>query len=92
MYSDNSYCHFTPKFSKLSNSDMGDNVMAFRSSSSIYTHLMLSFSHFKNSLSTFSIERVSGMLLWDLYVSDFQRALKIIVIAELFIVMTILPG
>ena len=43
-------------------------------------------------MSTFSIERVNGIPLWDFNPSDFQRALKIIIIAELFIVMTISPG
>ena len=58
----------------------------------MYPHLLLSPSHFQNSLSTFSIERVNGIPLWDFYASDFQRALKIITIAELFIVMKISPG
>ena len=58
----------------------------------IYLHLLLSPSRFQNSLSTFSIERVNGIPLWDFYPNDFQRALKIIIIAELFIVMTISPG
>ena len=71
---------------------MADNVIAFRCSSVIYPHLLLSPSHFQNSLSTFSIERVNGMPLRDFYPSDFQRALKIIIIAELFIVMTISQG
>ena len=35
---------------------MADNVVAFRCSSVIYPHLLLSPSHFENSLSTFSIE------------------------------------
>ena len=73
---------------------MADNVIAFRCSSVIYTahNLLLSPPHFQNSLSTFSIERVNGIPLWDFYPSDFQRALKIIIIAELFIVTTISPG
>ena len=71
---------------------MADNVITFRCSSVIYPHLLLSPSHFQNSLSTFSIERVNGIPLWDFCASDFQRALKIIIIAELFIVMTISPG
>ena len=41
--------------------------------------------HFQNPLSTFSIERGNGIPLWDFCKSDFQRALKIIIIAELFI-------
>ena len=65
---------------------MADNVIAFRCSSVIYPYLLLSPSHFQNSLSTFSIERVSGIPFWDFYPSDFQRALKIIIIAVLFIV------
>ena len=52
---------------------------------------MLSPSHFQNSLSMFSINRVNRMPLWNFCASDFQRALKIIVIAELFIVMMISP-
>ena len=60
-------------FSRLS---MPDNVIAFRCSSVIYPHLLLSPSHFQNSLSTFSIERVNGIPLSDFYPSDFQRALK----------------
>ena len=63
-----------------------------RCSSVIYPHPLLSPSHFQNSLSTFSTERVNGIPLWDFYTSNFQRALKIIIIAELFIVMTISPG
>ena len=71
---------------------MADNVITFRHSSVIYPHLLLSPSHFQNSLPTFSIERINGTPLWDFYPSDFQRALKIIIIAELFIVITISPG
>ena len=44
---------------------------------------------FQNSLSTFSVEGVYGIPLWDFYPSNFRRALKIIIIAELFIIMTI---
>ena len=62
-------------------SSMADNVIAFRCSSVIYLHLVLSPFHFQNSLSKFSIERVDGIPLWDFYQSDFQRALKIIIIA-----------
>ena len=58
----------------------------------LYPHLLLSPLHFQNSLSTFSIERINEIPLWYFYPSDFQRALKIIIIAELFIVMTISPG
>ena len=71
---------------------VADKVIAFRCSSVIYPHLLLSPYHFLNSLSTFSIERVNGTPLWDFYPSDFQRALKIIIIAELFIIMAISPG
>ena len=72
---------------------MADNVIACRCSSVIYPHLPVSPSHFQNSLSTtFSIMRVNEIPLWDFYTSDFQRVLKIIIIAELFIVMTISPG
>ena len=71
---------------------VADNVIAFRCSSVIYPHLSLSPAHFQNSLSTFSMERVNGIPVWDFYPSDFQRALKIIIIVELFIVMTISPG
>ena len=64
---------------------MADNVIAFRCSSVIYPHLLLSLSHFQNSLSTFSIERANGIPLWDFYPAIF-RVLKIIIIAELFII------
>ena len=69
---------------------MAVNVIAFHVHLLYYNpHLMLSPSHFQNSLSTFSMERVNGMPLWDFGASDFQRALKIIIIAELSILMTI---
>ena len=71
---------------------MAGNVIAFRCSSVIYPRLLLSPCHFQNSLSTFSTERVNGIPRWDFYRRDFQRALKIIIIAELFIVMTISQG
>ena len=71
---------------------VADEVIAFRCSSVIYPPLLLSPSHFQNSLSTFSIERVNGMSLWDFYASNYQRVSEIIIIAELFIVMTISPG
>ena len=74
----------------LFHTSMADNVIACRSSSVIYPNLPLSPSHFQNSLSSFSIERVNEIPLWDFYASDFQRVLKII--AKLFIVMTISPG
>ena len=49
---------------------MTDN--AFRCLSVIYPHLMRSPKHCQNSLSTFSIERVNGMPLWDFCASNFQ--------------------
>ena len=51
-------------------------------------HLLIS----KTLCPRLSIERVNAIPLWDFYPNDFQRALKIIIIAELFIVMTISPG
>ena len=71
---------------------MADNVIVFQCSSVIYPHLLLSPSDFRNSLSTFSIERINGIPLWDFYLSNFQKALKIMIIAKFFIVMTISPG
>ena len=71
---------------------MADNVITFRCPSVIYPHLLLSPSHFQNSLSTFSIGRVNGIPLWDFYASDFQRALTTIIIAELLMVMTMSTG
>ena len=71
---------------------MADNVTAFRCSSVIYPHLLLSPSHLQKSLSTFSIERVNGIPLWDFYARHFQRIVKVIITAELLIVMTISPG
>ena len=59
---------------------MADNVIVFRCSSVIYPRLLLSPCHFQNPL-----ERVNGIPLWGFCKSDFQRALKIIIIAELFI-------
>ena len=79
-------------------SSMADNINAFRCFSVIYPHLLLSPSHFQHSLSTLSIERVDGIPLQDFCASDFQRglkitifqkALKIIIIAELFIVIAL---
>ena len=49
-------------------------------------------SGFQSSLSRFSIEIVNTIPLWDFCASDFQRALKITIIAELFVVMTVSPG
>ena len=79
------------KVDRFFHPSMADNVIACRSSSVIYPHLPLSPSHFQNSLSTFSIERVNEIPLWDFCESDLQRVLKIIIIAELFIVTTISP-
>ena len=53
---------------------MARNVIAFRCSSVIYPHLRFSPSHFQNSSSTFSIERVNRIPPWDFYASDLQRA------------------
>ena len=39
---------------------MADNVIAFRCSSVIYPHILLSPLHFQNSLSTSSVEKVNG--------------------------------
>ena len=90
------YCQLTlflhGSFDLSSISTIADNVIAFRCPSVIYPHLLLSPSHFRNSLFMFSIERVNGIPLWDFYQSDFQGALKIIIIAETFIVMTISSG
>ena len=83
---------FLFKVDRFFHPSMADNAIACRSSSVMYPHLPLSPSHFQNSLSTFSIERFNEIPLWDFCASDFQRVLKIIIIAELFIVMTISPG
>ena len=80
------------KVDRFLHPSMADNVIACRCSSVIYPHLPLSPSYFQNALSTFSIERVNEIPLWDFCASDFQRVLKMIIIAELFIVMTISPG
>ena len=45
--------------------------------------------YFKSSLSTISIKRVNATPLWDFCISDFEVALRIIIIAELFIVTAI---
>ena len=71
---------------------MAENNIAFRCSSVVYPNPMFSPSHFQNSLSTLSIERVNGMPLSDFFASELQSVLKMIIIAELFIVMTISPG
>ena len=54
--------------------------------------LMFSTSYFKSSLSTISIKRVNAMPLWDFLPSSFEVVLKIMTIAELFILMTTSPG
>ena len=71
---------------------MADNVIAFQCSSVIYPIYSFRFLISKTLCSMFSIKRVNGIPLWDFYRSDFQRALKIIIIAELFIAMTISQG
>ena len=71
---------------------MTDNVLVFRCLSVIYPHLMRSPWQCQNSLSTFSIERINGMTLCDFCASDFQSALKMTFLAELFIVMMLSPG
>ena len=48
---------------------------------------MLSNSYFKSSLSTISIKSVNAMSLWYFLQSHFEVVLKIMTIAELFIVM-----
>ena len=80
------------KVDRFLHPSMADNVIACRCSSVIYPHLPFSPSHFQNSFSTFLIERVNEIPLWDFCASDFQRVLKIIIISELFIVMTMSPG
>ena len=55
---------------------MADNAIACQSSSVMYPHLPLSPYHFQNSLSTFSIERVNEIPLWDFCASDFLRVLN----------------
>ena len=49
--------------------------------------VMFSTSYFESSLSTLSIKRVNATPLWDFLASDFGVVLKIIIIAELFIVL-----
>ena len=81
------------KVDRFLHPSMADNVIACRCSSIIYHHLYR-FHHLisKAPLSTFLIERVNEIPLWDFCASDFQRVLKIIIISELFIVMTMSPG
>ena len=83
---------FFLKVDRFLHPSMADNVISCRCSSVIYPHLPLSPSHFQNSLSTFLIERVNEIPLWDFCASDFQRVMKIIIISELFIIMTMSPG
>ena len=61
------------------------NVIA----SIIYRYLMFSASHFKSSLSKISIKGVNAMPLWEFLQSHFEGVLKIMTIAELFVVMTV---
>ena len=42
----------------------------------IYPHLLLSLSHFQNSLSTFSIERVNGIPPGDFYPERFSESIE----------------
>ena len=65
------FCCFF-KVDRFLHPSMADNVIACRCSSVIYPHLPLSPSHFQNALSTFSIERVNEIPLWDFCTSDFQ--------------------
>ena len=53
---------------------------------------VFTFSFPKLFVHVFNRERVNGIPLWDFYPSDFQRALKIITVVELFIVITTSPG
>ena len=48
----------------------------------------VSVSYFKGSLSAISINSVYAMPLWDFLQSHFEVVLKIMTIAELFIIMT----
>ena len=52
-------------------------------------HIIFSTSYFISSLATISIKRVNAMPLWDFCVSHFEVVLKIIIMSELFNVMTI---
>ena len=53
---------------------------------------MFSTSYFESSLFTIAIKRVNAMPLWDFLQNHFEVVLKIMTIAELFIVMTTSPG
>ena len=54
------------KVDRFFHPSMADNVIACRSSSVIYPNLPFSPSHFQNSMSSLSIERVNEIPLWDL--------------------------
>ena len=69
-----------------------ENCYCFPCSSAVCHHLMFSASYFKSSLSTISIKRVNAMPLWDFLQINFRMVLKIMTIAELFIVMTTSPS
>ena len=76
----------------MSGENLAQAISAVQGLYITYPHLMLSPSHFQNTLFTFSTEKVNGMPLLDFCESQLQRTLKIIIIAELFILMTISPG
>ena len=65
-----------------------EKCYCFPCSSVIYHHLMFSTSYFKSSLFTISIKRVNAMPLR----SNIDVVLKIMTIAELFIVITTATG
>ena len=65
-----------------------EQCYCFPCSSIIYRHLMFSAFYFKGSLSTISIKSVNAMPLWNFLQDHFEVVLKIMTIAELFIVMT----
>ena len=69
-----------------------EECYCFPCSSIVYRLLMFSTSYFKSSLSTISIKSVNAMPLWNFSQSHFEVVLKIMTIAELFIVMTTSPG
>ena len=80
---------FSPKKALLSKTE---KCHCFPCSSIIYHHLMFSTSYFKSSLSTTSSKNINAMPLWDFLPSSFEVVLKIMTIAELFIIMTTSPG
>ena len=55
---------------------MAHNVIACRSSSVIYPHLPLSPSHFQNSVSTFSIERVNEIPVLGFLRERFSKSVE----------------